>query len=124
MKDASFADWNKIRSASESRYFEKVEKAAGTNDVKICLQATMQWLDQISTNRLPARIDLFLHQYGDDGAEDALNEMLKAHGANNAASQTTQFIKVLVKARARWRKAMRRKKNAELLLPEIGLSIR
>ncbi len=117
----TFSAWKQTRRESESYYFKEVSKAAGKNDAQILLQASMRWLDQISTDNLPARMDLFLRKYGDDGAEVAFNELLTAYGSSNAATLTANFFKALANARTKWRKMKRRKKKAELVLPQIML---
>lgn len=117
----TFVAWKQTRRESESHYFKEVSKAARKNDTKTLLQASMRWLDQISTDTYPARMDLFLGRYGDDGADQMYHEMLMADSSQAVSSQTSQFYRTLAKARKNWQKIRRQKSKAEQLLPEIML---
>lgn len=117
----SFTNWRKRRNESESKYFKEVAKATGKNDVNLLLMASMRWLDRISTDNLPARMDLFLHQYGEDGAEELFYEILKLDSGQTTPKQISQFYRVLAKSRKNWKKICHQKKKAEHLLPKMML---
>ena len=65
-----FHSLRKAYRESERKYFAKVRTAAQQGDSQAMMRATMQWLDRISSEKIPARLDLFLASYSDSSDQE------------------------------------------------------
>ena len=110
------------RAETEKNYFKKVRTAAHNCDTKTMLNATMRWLDRVSTETLPARLDLFLERYGDPGSEKIVAALWDQSSSGQDNENVRNLFDALTKARSKWLEAQRRRKKAEGQLPEVALS--
>lgn len=117
-----FLQWRNRIHESELLYFKAISKAVHDNETKAVLRTTMQWLDRISTGPQPARLDIFLQRYGEESAQLAATRLMEPLSEHESAAILDTLHKGLIQARRQWKKAQRRSKKAEKLLPEIGLN--
>lgn len=100
---ARFANWRAARRESEAQYFQQVVRSARSGDEAIMLRDTMRWLDRINDGPMPARLDEFLHRFGDPDAQATAIE-----------------LSGLIAARRRWRQSQRVRARVADVLPELN----
>jgi hypothetical protein len=104
--------WRKARSEAEAAYFRRIRHSAQSGDSAAVLRDTMRWLDRINESSLPARLDLFLRQYGDPGASETF--------IGESESGIRSFLRHLDTARNRWRRAQKDDGRTRDLLPNLN----
>lgn len=104
--------WRRARNETEAAYFRRIRRSAQLGDPAAVLRDTMCWLDRINESTKPARLDLFLRQYGDPGVAEAIIDARK--------SGIGTFLRRLTMARHRWRRAQRDDGRARDLLPNLN----
>ncbi len=117
-----FQGWRKAYRESERKYFAKVRTAAQQGDSQAMMRATMQWLDRISSEKIPARLDLFLASYSDSSDQDIYRKFTSEYYGDAGPEDLKKLYTLLARARTAWLKEKRRKQKAESVLPEVGLS--
>ncbi len=109
-----------IRSEKEIGYFRRVMTSARSGYPKATLRETIRWLDRINEHDRPARLDLFLRQYGDLRAREAASRVTRGLATDREISIVSAFGNGLAAARTRWRQAQRGKRHASALLPKMN----
>ena len=104
--------WRKARNEAEAAYFRRIRHSAQSGDPAAVLRDTMCWLDRINKSSQPARLDLFLRQYGEPGVPDAR--------IGKSKSGIRSFLRHLGTARNRWRRAQRDDGRTRDLLPNLN----
>ncbi|MCG6931031.1 MAG: hypothetical protein LJE64_10800 [Desulfofustis sp.] len=116
-----YRGWKKRQQASEKNHFKTVTRAARANDRKALLKAAMAWLDSITDKGTVPRLDQFLSRYGKPGDVDTLALFCSRLEAPQQGSDLADFYTALGMARGQWLTSRRRRRQAERLLPEIGI---
>ena len=117
-----FNSWRKAYRESERKYFAKVRTAAQQGDSQAMMRATMQWLDRIGSEKIPARLDLCLATYSDSSDQDIYRKFTSDYYGGAGPGDLKKIYAILARARTAWFREKRRKQKAESVLPEIGLS--
>jgi len=117
----SYQRWAERRRASEKHLFKAVTKNAADHDDIAFLNALMHWLDTITEDNRPARLDLFLSRYGSDDAQKACAELTTAAGTPESGAKIEAFLVALKQARSNFLTVQKKKQRAEQLLPPVGL---
>ena len=109
---AGWRVWRNDRSEAEAAYFKRIRLAVDSGDYDAVLRETMRWLDRMNDNSEPARLDLFLHKYGDARSQESIldrsNEGIRA------------FLGSLTAARNKWRRAQRGVEHSRDMLPKLN----
>lgn len=116
--------WMDKTAQSEKNYFTRVKNASRSVDPLDLMNAAMQWLDRISVERHPPRLDQFAARYGSDDDVEYINAFAALAGSQDPSIQMESFYETLVKLRSNWltaEKRQRRIQNAEQILPQIGI---
>lgn len=108
---SAWTAWRKTRSETEAAYFRRIRRSAQSGDHSAVLSNTMRWLDRINDKTEPARLDLFLQEYGDSQSREAVL------GQNDSDSMA--FLSSLTEARKRWQQAQIGEAG-QYLLPDLN----
>ena len=68
--------WRKAKHESEARYFQRAIKSLRSEDSRSAFREIMRWLDRVNDDNRPARLDLFLREYGDARVQQAAAHLL------------------------------------------------
>ena len=117
-----FHSWRKAYSESERKYFARIRAAAQQGDSQAIMRTTMPWLDRISSEKIPARLDLFLASYSDSSDQEIYRKFTSEYYGGAGPGDLKKLYTLLARARAAWFKEKSRKQKAESVLPEIRLS--
>lgn len=112
--------WRTARKESESRYFRRAMRSLKSRDAGAGIRDTMCWLDRINDNNRPARLDLFLRQYGDAPVQVAADQLVRSVASGKKISQGPVLPGGLRVARDRWRLARRARQRRPDELPELN----
>lgn len=112
--------WRIARRQSEPAHFKHVRKALPSGDPATIAAAIMGWLDRIDTGVKPARLDLFLDEYGDDAARQAAAALTRSLAANRAFGEWRALGSGLAAARHELFGRRRRRRLASRVLPELN----
>ena len=112
--------WRKSRSESEVNFFRRVLQSLRSGDQEAVLRDTMRWLDRINDGPRPARLDEFMRQYGDTGAQAAAFDLTHSLAADRDTTDITALINGLKAARKRWLKAQRGRGHVSGALPGLN----
>lgn len=113
--------WVERRRASEKHLFQAVTRRALEHDDIAFLNALMYWLDTITEDNRPARLDLFLSRYGSDDAQKGCAELKAAAGTPESGAKIEAFLAALKQARSNFLSVQKKKQRSEQLLPPVGL---
>lgn len=96
-----YTSWREARRNSERAYFKRFEQAAVSGDARATLVALMRWLDR--TQPAPARLDLFLDEFGDEHVQAEARKLQSAACATDCRRYDAAGIsRALLAARRRW----------------------
>lgn len=105
---------------SEKYLFRQIAQASRLNSPRLILNATMRWLDTISNETVPARLDLFLEQYGEIESKAIITRFTDPSGPDTDARKVTLLYEELIKARSRWLRSQKRRHTEDQVLPPVG----
>jgi len=112
--------WWAARSDSEPIYFRRVQAALRGGDPTAITAAIASWLDRLDTGSRPARLDLFLDEYGDD-ATRAVSLILTERLADGETFTDGRILAAGLKlARRRLLRARKCRRSGGVLPPLNG----
>ena len=86
------------------------------------MRATMQWLDRISSEKIPARLDLFLASYSDSSDQEIYRKFTSEYYGGAGPGDLKKLYTLIAWARSECLKEKSMKQKAESVLHEIRLS--
>lgn len=116
--------WKEKAAHSEKSYFTQVKNASRSGDPLALMNAAMQWLDRISNEEHPSRLDQFAARYGSPDAVENISEFGTLAHSDDPSRHRTSFYETLATLRANWLAAEKQRRtvqNAEQILPPIGI---
>lgn len=112
--------WKKQNSKSEVHYFKQVRLATDSGDNCLLLRETMRWLDRITPDSHPARMDAFASQYGSDKLLKLATTLSTQCRKKMDNAHARAFYVELVQARTQWLNSAGKKHSAYSVLPELN----
>jgi hypothetical protein len=112
--------WQRRRDASEARCFRRAIIALESGDTKFGYRQIMRWLDRISDTSEPARLDHFLHRYGDASVQRAAVALAHNLATGNPIAQPSILLNGLKSARNRWQRSAGAEQQRPSVLPGLN----
>ncbi|UCD51286.1 MAG: BatD family protein [Phycisphaerales bacterium] len=112
--------WREARGETEGAYFRRLMRSLRSGDPAETLREAMRWLDRIDVERRPARLDLFLRQYGDASVQEAAAHLGDSSSLGGEICDFSTLSRGFADARARWRRRRRQEDHAARILPELN----
>jgi hypothetical protein len=112
--------WRRRRRDSEARYFRHALGSVRSQDARRALRDVMRWVDRINPTAQPAQLRDFVRAFGDAGAEEAFDRLLRDTAAHGRVSDTEAVVSALKAGRREWMEAGRRKRIPSRVLPELN----
>ncbi len=106
--------------ASEEAAFKGVNRALRGRDPATICAAVMRWLDRLDIGTRPARLDLFLEDYGDEPTRAAAAVLAQRLATGERFTEPRSLARGLKKARKDFRQALRARRIASNVLPELN----
>ena len=110
----------KTRSDTEAAYFRRVRRSLRSGDREAILRETMRWLDRMNDGSRPARLDEFMREYGDAGAQAAALDLAHSFSPEREKLDVAALRRGLKAARKRFRQAQRARKHVAGVLPGLN----
>ncbi|MEN8007010.1 MAG: hypothetical protein ABFS42_08335 [Candidatus Krumholzibacteriota bacterium] len=112
--------WRNLRRESEAAYFKRLESALRGGDPAAISGAMMRWLDRLDPGMWPARLDLFLHDHGDDATRAAAGALAHCLAGGEKFTEIRTLGGGLKRARRHHLQTVGRELKASEVLPELN----
>ena len=112
--------WRVTREDSEPVHFSRVQAALRGGDPTAITAATASWLDRLDPGARPARLDLFLDEYGDDATRAVALTLAERLADGEAFTDGRVLAAGLKLARRRLLRARKCRRSGEVLPPLNG----
>ena len=114
-----WTQWQHVRREREDFYFKQFARTARSNDSKAAYNNLMCWLDRIHTDPGAARLDEFLHRYGDKQSLAEVDRLEQALSKESPGWSGKPLVEVMSAARKNWRKTQQTR-EAVMSLPPLN----
>lgn len=105
---------------SEEAAFKDVRAALRGRDPAAISSAIMVWLDRLDPGTRPARLDLFLDEFGNEPTRQAALELSVALAASERIAESRALARGLAAARRNLLRARKRRQKADSILPVLN----
>jgi hypothetical protein len=112
--------WSAARKEAEPAHFKRALKALRDGDPTAITAATSRWLDRLEPGARPARLDLFLRDYGDEKTRAAAGALARSLGSGKRFDEARELARGLTQARRSLLRTRRRREAEESVLPGLN----
>ena len=115
-----WAEWRNARRNAEGAYFHRVLRSLRSGNRDAVVRDTMRWLDRINDGSRPARLDEFMRQYSDAGAQAGGNDLARSLSEDRDNLDVAALSSGLKAARKNWQRAQRVRRRVAEVLPGLN----